>query len=118
MQADHLFRVASHCKTFTATLVLQLVEQRRLSLDDRVGNHIVELRDEELGDIVLRELLEHTGGVLRVGEDADFWLGLRPFPDYEEMISLVSAGAEKITRANCSPTAISGSGCSARYSVR
>jgi CubicO group peptidase (beta-lactamase class C family) len=95
MRTDHLFRVASHSKTFTATLILQLVEQRRLSLDDRVGNYIVELRDHELGDIVLRELLEHTGGVLRDGEDADFWLGMRPFPEYEEMISLVSAGAKR-----------------------
>jgi len=95
MRTDHLFRIASHSKTFTATLILQLVEQRRLSLDDRVGSHVAELHDHELGDIVLRELLEHTGGVLRDGEDADFWLGWRPFPDYEEMISLVSAGAKR-----------------------
>jgi len=95
MRTDHLFRIASHSKTFTATLILQLVEQRRLSLDDRVGSHVTELHDHELGDIVLRELLEHTGGVLRDGEDADFWLGWRPFPDYEEMISLVSAGAKR-----------------------
>jgi D-alanyl-D-alanine carboxypeptidase len=95
MRTDNLFRVASHSKTFTATLLLQLVEQRRLSLDDRVGSHVVELHDHELGDIVLRELLEHTGGVLRDGEDADFWLGWRPFPDYEEMISLVNAGAKR-----------------------
>ena len=45
MRTDHLFRVASHSKTFTATLILQLVEQRRLSLDDRVGNYVAELRD-------------------------------------------------------------------------
>jgi D-alanyl-D-alanine carboxypeptidase len=95
MRTDHLFRIASHSKTFTATLILQLVEQRRLSLDDRVGSHVAELHDHELGDIVLRELLEHTGGVLRDGEDADFWLGWRPFPDYEEMISLVSAGPKR-----------------------
>lgn len=95
MRPDHLFRVASHSKTFTATLVLQLVEQRRLNLDDRVGDHVAELNDHELGDIVLRELLEHTGGVLRDGEDADFWLGMRPFPDYEEMITLVSVGPKR-----------------------
>ena len=95
MRTDHLFRIASHSKTFTATLILQLVEQRRLSLDDRVGNHLAELNDHELGDIVLRELLEHTGGVLRDGKDADFWLGARPFPDHDEMIALVSAGAKR-----------------------
>ncbi len=30
----HLFRIASHSKTFTAVLVLRLVEQGRLRLDD------------------------------------------------------------------------------------
>jgi len=95
MRTNHLFRVASHSKTFTATLILQLVEQRQLSLDDRVGDHVAELHDQELGDIVLRELLEHTAGVLRDGKDADFWLGLRAFPDHEEMITLVSAGAKR-----------------------
>ena len=95
MRTDHLFRVASHSKTFTATLVLQLAEQRRLSLDDTVGDHIAELHDHEIGDIVLRELLEHTGGLLRDGKDADFWLGFRPFPDYDEMITLVSAEAKR-----------------------
>src|SRR4051794_32218073 len=34
---DHLFRVASHSKTFTATAVLQLVEQGTLRLDDPAG---------------------------------------------------------------------------------
>jgi D-alanyl-D-alanine carboxypeptidase len=95
MQTDHLFRVASHSKTFTTTLILQLVQQRRLSLDDRVGDYVAELSDHELGDIVLRELLEHTSGVLRDGKDADFWLGLRPFPDHDEMVALVSAGAKR-----------------------
>ena len=34
LRTDHLFRIASHSKTFTATAVMQLVEQGRLRLDD------------------------------------------------------------------------------------
>src|SRR3954469_3729311 len=34
MRTDHLFRIASHSKTFTATAVLRLVEERRLRLED------------------------------------------------------------------------------------
>jgi len=64
MRTDHLFRIASHSKTFTATLLLQLLEQGRLGLDDPLGRHLPEL-DGAVADARVRELLEHTGGVLR-----------------------------------------------------
>ena len=95
MRTDHLFRVASHSKTFTATLVLQLVEQYRLGLDDRLADHLPELADDGLGEIRIRELLEHTAGVLRDGTDGDFWQGARPFPDRDELLALVRAGAKR-----------------------
>src|SRR5690348_14812444 len=34
MSPSHIFRIASHSKTFTATAIMQLVEQGRLRLDD------------------------------------------------------------------------------------
>ena len=37
LRTDHVFRVASHSKTFTSVAVLQLVEAGRLRLDDTVG---------------------------------------------------------------------------------
>src|SRR5438270_2057811 len=40
MTAQHIFRVASHSKTFTATAVMQLVEQQKLRLDDRLSAYI------------------------------------------------------------------------------
>ena len=91
MRTDHLFRIASHSKTFTATLVLQLLEQGRIGLDDPVGRHLPEL-DEALGDVRLRELLEHTGGVLRDGRDADYWQGRRPFPNHHQLLELANQG--------------------------
>ncbi len=75
MRTYHLFRIASHSKTFTATLVLQLVERDQLRLDDRLGEHLPEFAENEIGDIRIRELLEHTAGVLRDGADGDFWQG-------------------------------------------
>src|SRR3954464_4277527 len=58
---EHLFRVASHSKTFTATAVLRLGEQGTLRLDDRAGRWLPFL--EEAGsparDVTLRELLSH-----------------------------------------------------------
>jgi D-alanyl-D-alanine carboxypeptidase len=96
MRDDHLFRIASHSKTFTATLILQLVEQGRLGLEDPVGAHLPELAAGVLGQVHLRELLEHTGGLLRDGLDADHWQFVRPFPDRDALLALVVDGGAKL----------------------
>ena len=77
----HLFRIASHSKSFTATAVVQLAEAGRLGLDDRVDRHLPWTAEAGVGDRTLADLLGHGGGVLRDGRDADHWQLVRPFPD-------------------------------------
>ncbi|MBA8794195.1 CubicO group peptidase (beta-lactamase class C family) [Friedmanniella endophytica] len=91
---QHLFRIASHSKTFTSTVVLKLVEQGRLGLEDAVAAHVPELADD-YGAITVRELLEHTGGLLRDGRDADYWQAARAFPDRAELLELVRGGRKR-----------------------
>ena len=67
----HLFRIASHSKTFTATAVMQLVQAGSLRLDDRVGELIVELASSPIAAVTVRELLSHAGGVVRDGSDGE-----------------------------------------------
>jgi CubicO group peptidase (beta-lactamase class C family) len=83
LTTEHLFRVASHSKTFTATAVMQLVEGGSLRLDDRVGHWLPWLREalSPVTDLTVRELLAHSSGLIRDSEDGDFWQLLRPFPD-------------------------------------
>jgi CubicO group peptidase (beta-lactamase class C family) len=81
LTAGHLFRIASHSKTFTATAVFRLLEAGRLRLDDRVDAWLGWLAGQPLGDRTLRELLAHGGGVVRDGHDGDFWQLARAFPD-------------------------------------
>jgi len=65
-----LFRIASLSKPITAVAVLQLVEQKRLRLDDRVFDILQHKPpskegpppDERLGAITIRHLLQHRGG--------------------------------------------------------
>ena len=57
-----LFRVGSISKTFTATAVLQLVEQGRLDLDADVATHLDFPLATPRGPITLRHLLTHTAG--------------------------------------------------------
>ena len=54
------FRVGSVTKTFVSAVVLQLVAERRLSLDEPVP---------EAGGIPLRRLLNHTSGIYNHSED-------------------------------------------------
>ncbi len=63
--ADTLFQTGSISKTFTGTLLMQLVEQGRVDLDAPVRKYIrdFKLRDREVtAKVTVRQLLTHTGG--------------------------------------------------------
>jgi CubicO group peptidase (beta-lactamase class C family) len=83
----HLFRIASHSKTFTATAVMQLVEAGTLRLDDTVGQHVPALAGSPIADRTLAELLAHGGGVVRDTHEAGFWQLQREFPDAEALMA-------------------------------
>jgi len=62
LRASDSFRIGSLTKTYVASVVLQLVAERRLSLGDPVGRHlpgIVPGADK----ITIRELLSHMSGL-------------------------------------------------------
>ena len=54
------FRIASITKLFTAQAAMQLVEKRKLSLDDKVAVYIPELKNSH---ITIQHLLTHHGGL-------------------------------------------------------
>jgi len=93
-----LFRIASHSKTFTATALLQLVEQGALRLDDTVGTHVPALAEggSPIADATVRELMEMGAGVIRDGHDGDYWSLQRPFPDEQELLALVLDHGQKV----------------------
>ncbi|CAM3602326.1 serine hydrolase domain-containing protein [Isoptericola cucumis] len=98
LRTDHLFRVASHSKTFTASAVARLVEDGTLRLDDPFATHLPELEEAAVGRVTVREALGHTGGVLRDGRDADFWQLGAPFPDRAALLASVRADGEALGR--------------------
>jgi CubicO group peptidase (beta-lactamase class C family) len=87
LTTEHVFRVASHSKMFTATAVMQLVERGALRLDDRAGDLLPWLPGErgQLGRVTVRQLLSHSAGVIRDGEDGAFWQLERDFPSADEL---------------------------------
>ncbi|WP_281256812.1 serine hydrolase domain-containing protein [Blastococcus aggregatus] len=94
LTAEHLFHVASHSKTFTATAVLQLVEAGRMRLDDPIGSHVPELEaaGSPIARATVRELLGHQSGVTRDGAHADFWQLETSFPGRERLIAEAGNG--------------------------
>ncbi|MCX6520960.1 MAG: serine hydrolase [Actinobacteria bacterium] len=94
----HLFRIASHSKTYTATCVMQLVEQGRLRLDDTVGQWLEPLRDSPVAGVLVRELLGHGGGVIRDGWDGDFWQLFHAFPDVDALVRIAGDRSAVIDR--------------------
>ncbi|WP_328292814.1 beta-lactamase family protein [Kineococcus sp. NBC_00420] len=99
---EHVFRVASHSKTFTATAVLRLAEQGRLRLDDTLATHVpwVAEEDAELARASLRELLGHAAGLTRDGLDGDFWQLEHGFLDVDGLRAAVRSGGSVIPRSS------------------
>ncbi|MFC4010700.1 serine hydrolase domain-containing protein [Nonomuraea purpurea] len=64
---DGHFRIGSNTKTFTATVVLQLVAEGRIGLDDAVAGYLPEFGLDER--ITVRMLLQHTSGVFNFTGD-------------------------------------------------
>lgn len=66
LSTTDIFRIASISKSFSATSVMQLVEKKKLSLDDDVSGLIgFTVRNPKFPDtvITLRMLLSHTSGI-------------------------------------------------------
>ncbi len=63
---DTKFRIASATKPMTAMLVLQLVEEGKLRLDDKVTDILPEYPADKGRDITIHHLLTHRSGI--VGE--------------------------------------------------
>jgi CubicO group peptidase (beta-lactamase class C family) len=56
------FRIGSMNKMFTAVAILQLVSQRKISLDDTMGKYLSDYPNKEMAQATVRQLLDHTAG--------------------------------------------------------
>ena len=85
---DTRFRIGSMNKMFTATAILQLVQAKKLALDDTVGKHLPDYPNQSVAATVkIHHLLTHTGGTGDIfGPDFDSKrLELRTLDDYVKL---------------------------------
>lgn len=83
---QHLFRIASHSKLFTATAIMMLYHEGKLSIDDKVSKYIPwfqSAEDKQLEHIRIQHLLTHSSGITRDGNTAHWFTN--EFPTIEEI---------------------------------
>ncbi len=64
MSLGDRFRIGSNTKTFVDTVILQLVDEKRLTLDDPVGHFKLPVTVPRGGTITVRELMEMRSGII------------------------------------------------------
>lgn len=97
------FRIASISKPITAVAILQLVEQGKLGLEERVFDQLKDdpnqvpygTPDPRLAQITIRQLLQHTGGWDR---DVSFDPMFRPIEIARELNTEPPAGQAQVIR--------------------
>jgi CubicO group peptidase (beta-lactamase class C family) len=96
LTTDHIFRIASHSKTFTATAIIQLAEAGKLRIDDNAVDYLPWLRehkDKRFSKVTIRQLLSHTAGMIRDGLNTDYWALEYPFPNEKQLkAAILQAG--------------------------
>lgn len=82
----HRFRIASHSKAFTAAGILKLREQRKLKLDDPIGQHVGGLHGDVAAQTIA-QLLSHSAGLARDGADSGQFIDTRPYLTADEVLA-------------------------------
>jgi CubicO group peptidase (beta-lactamase class C family) len=62
IEADQAVRISSSTKPVTASVVMSVVDEGRLSLDDKLGHILPEFAETRVDDATVRQLLCHSAG--------------------------------------------------------
>jgi CubicO group peptidase (beta-lactamase class C family) len=82
----HRFRIASHSKSFTATAIMKLREQRKLRLDDPVGQYVEGLHPQ-VAVTTIAQILSHSAGLTRDGADSGQFADRRTYLNQKELVA-------------------------------
>ncbi|MCS3729744.1 serine hydrolase domain-containing protein [Bradyrhizobium betae] len=82
----HRCRIASHSKSFTSAGIMKLREQRKLRLDDPVGQYVGGLHPR-VAETTIAQLLSHTAGLTRDGADSGQFIDRRPYLSAKELLA-------------------------------
>jgi D-alanyl-D-alanine carboxypeptidase len=78
MQPSMKFRIGSNTKSFTSVIILQLCDEKKMSLDDPLSKYLPEYG--RWSKVTLRQLLNMTSGIFNFTDDAAFWAAVQAEP--------------------------------------
>jgi D-alanyl-D-alanine carboxypeptidase len=67
---DTKYRIGSITKMFTAAMIFQLVEEKKLTLDDKLANYFPDLPNSD--SISIGNLLNHRSGLFNITDDSTY----------------------------------------------
>ncbi|WP_298258010.1 serine hydrolase domain-containing protein [Bradyrhizobium sp.] len=82
----HRFRIASHSKSFTSAGIMKLREQRKLRLDDPVGQYVTALH-QQVAETTIAQVLSHSAGLTRDGVDSGQFIDRRDYLNAKELMA-------------------------------
>lgn len=83
------FRVGSITKIFTAVLILQLVEEGKLTLNTKLAEFYPQIPNAE--NITIEQLLNHRTGIFNYTNDSAFMSYMTQTKSHEEMLEIITS---------------------------
>ena len=84
-----VYQLASVTKTFTAAAIMMLIEEGKLTLDDKISKHLTDL-PKAWESVTVRHLLNHTSGIKSYTSVRDFIKTARKDFSHREILDLVA----------------------------
>ncbi|KAA6441326.1 beta-lactamase family protein [Dyadobacter flavalbus] len=85
-----LYRIGSITKVFTATMIFQLVEEKKLSLNATLEAYFPTIPNS--GQITIENLLNHRSGIHNFTDEAGYKEYMTKAKKPEEMVAVIAAG--------------------------
>jgi len=90
---DTKFRIGSISKQFTATIIMQLVEEGKIKLDGKITDYLPDYRKETGDKVTIHHLLTHSSGIASYTSLPNVWSdSLRNHYDQEYFIENFHSG--------------------------
>lgn len=81
------YRIGSISKTFTATIILQMVDEGKLSVSDKLKKYFPEIPNAE--NISISDMLHHRSGIYNITSDRNFEVWISEPRNRTEMLSKI-----------------------------
>lgn len=84
---DSKYRIGSITKTFTSVMIFQLVDEKKISLDDKLSSYYPQIPNAS--KITIANLLNHTSGLFNITRDPNFESWVYQISSENQMLSRI-----------------------------